>query len=54
MTDYISEHPLAQEGVQRGEGHGEHTQQDVGQGQVGDEQVGHSLHGSAPEHDVAN
>jgi hypothetical protein len=46
MTDYISEHPVVKDRVERDEGHGEHTQQDGGQGQVGDEQVDHSLDGS--------
>ena len=52
MAEDGAEDPPLEEGVQRREGHAEHTQEDVGESQVQDEVVGDGLHRLVPENGV--
>lgn len=55
MAESSAEHPfLVGQQIERCEGHGEHTEQDVGKGQVRDEHVGHRMHCRVTDHHIAD
>ena len=50
FAEDLSEYPFASEALERGEGDGEETHEDVGGGEIQDEEVGDGVHVPGPDH----